>query len=284
MRRLILLAWGVFFIGMLNAQPQLANPALEFWSDTGLGYENPDGFITSNDTTIFGAVISCEKTTDANNGIYAAKLTAVTVDPGDGTGPHTFPGVMAVSDSAIVDGMPYTVRPDSVAFWYKYMPQGGDQGKATVQLSQNGNVIATGQFIITSAQSTYKRAVMAFNYVTADVPDTLNMKFVTGGDSSSTAGTMLYIDDIEIIKNDAGLNESANATIPVFPNPANESIQVDLSNDREISIYTSTGKWIETVHAAANGQNTKINTRDYAEGIYVMKSESGSVTRFTVKH
>lgn len=282
MRRLILFVWGVFFIGTTNAQPQLANPALEFWSDTGLGYEDPDGFRSGNDTTIFGTQLSCEKTTDAHNGIYAAKLISVTADLQNGEGPHTFPGTLTVSDCALVDGMPYTVRPDSVAFWYKYIPQGGDQGKATVRLSQNGNVIATGQFIMTTAQTTYKRAVMAFQYATADDPDTLNMQFVTGSDSSSTAGTSLYIDDIEIIKNDAGLNDLSKTQIVLFPNPANEWIEVTLTDKQSVSVYTPTGKLIETLNSG--GPKKQIHTLSYAEGVYILKSEDGTMARFVVQH
>lgn len=222
----------------------------------------------------------------AHGGTYAAQITAVQVDFMDGSGPQPVPGVMSLSADGSATGIPYTARPDSVVFWYKYAPVSGDQGSAVIQLTGNGSAIADGNFAITTAQATYKRASVAFDYTSSSTPDTLNIGFITSAGATAQNGTVLTIDDIQMVFNTgAGLSEYYSVKqVGAFPNPANESVQVAIAGGQAISVYTSTGKLVETLTSSANGQNTKINTNSYANGIYLVKSEDGSASRFVVQH
>lgn len=278
-----LLIAGFVCLGTFANAQQVPNGTLEAWTDSGMGYEDPDGFQTLNFFSLLGAPVSVAKTTSSHQGTYAAQITAVSADLG--SGPQTFPGVMALSADGNASGIPYTFRPDSVVFWYKYNPVNGDMGSAVIQLTLNGNDVANGTYAFTTAQSTWKRASAAFTYSSSSTPDTLNIGFITGT-ASPQDGSSLTIDDIQIVFNSgAGVAEYVSIKqVAAFPNPANESVQVAIANGQTMTVYSATGSVIETLNASANGQNTMINTRNYAEGIYLVKSEDGSATRFVVKH
>lgn len=279
----LLLAGCVCLGSFANAQ-QVPNGTLEAWTDSGFGYEDPDGFQTLNGFSILGAPVSVSKTTTSHQGTYAAEISSFSVDLGGG--PQPFPGLMTLSADGSATGIPYTARPDSVVFWYKYAPVSGDMGSAVIQLTENGNDVANGAYAFTTAQATYKRAAVAFTYSSSATPDTLNIGFITSTGSTPQDGTMLTVDDIQIVFNTgAGLAEYVSVKqVSAFPNPANESVQVAIANGQALTVYSSTGSVIETLTAASNGQNTKINTGSYAEGVYMVKSEDGSVARVVVRH
>ncbi|MDE7119351.1 MAG: PCMD domain-containing protein, partial [Muribaculaceae bacterium] len=108
-------------------------------------------------------------------------------------------------------GMPWSSRPASVSFWYKYAPvNGADYAEVEVWLKdRSGNVIASAVRHLT-ASDVYKQVPVELNYIAgAEKAATLYVKFVStaNGDclnknslkfGSPHLGSQLYVDDITL--------------------------------------------------------------------------------------
>lgn len=65
---------------------------------------------------------------------------------------------------------------------------------------------------------------------------------------------------------------SENQNFKVFPNPANDLVQVQLNKTEKIMIYDISGRLLFTQKIAEQGT---INTSDLSEGVYFLQTESG---------
>ena len=129
------------FIPSLMAQ-QIENPGFEDWEEVGLGPDiiepvNWSTIKTSDNPTISGlAPITWERSTNAHSGQYSVKLhnTSTLGIPVSGTmsNGQYHPNLnteLAYVFTNTTDprwNTPYTFRPDSIAFWMKFFPDGND--------------------------------------------------------------------------------------------------------------------------------------------------------------
>ena len=70
--------------------------------------------------------------------------------------------------------------------------------------------------------------------------------------------------------------------ISLFPNPANESVTLKGANLGTVCVYNTLGQKVEVF--VTEGVELTINTAKYENGIYVVKTDSGTTARFVVKH
>ena len=70
-------------------------------------------------------------------------------------------------------------------------------------------------------------------------------------------------------------------TVSLFPNPANESLTLRGEYLGMVSIYNALGQKLDEFRA---NHELSINTSSYEDGIYVIKTENGTVSRFVVQH
>ena len=75
--------------------------------------------------------------------------------------------------------------------------------------------------------------------------------------------------------------ETENSSILLFPNPANESLTLKGDYLGAVSVYNALGQKLDEFRA---NHELSINTSSYEDGIYVIKTENGTVSRFVVKH
>ena len=76
--------------------------------------------------------------------------------------------------------------------------------------------------------------------------------------------------------------EENASSFTVFPNPANESVTLKGENLGTVSVYNTLGQKVEEF--VTEGGELTINTAKYENGVYVVKSDNGTVARFVVKH
>jgi hypothetical protein len=76
-------------------------------------------------------------------------------------------------------------------------------------------------------------------------------------------------------------NNPENKQVKVFPNPANGTIQIELSSagssENHIKIFDSTGKLMtESIRKPAEALNSNVDVSDFPPGLYFVKISSGS--------
>lgn len=109
--------------------------------------------------------------------------------------------------------VPFNSRPDSLVGWYKYDPQPGDSGKIEIIVHKGGyariprdaqtinNELGEAHFDFITPQSDWTRFSAPFNYKNSETPDYI-LGVIQAGDSTvAQSGTMLLIDDVELIYN-----------------------------------------------------------------------------------
>lgn len=126
-------------------------------------------------------------------------------------------------NSGIVQGHPFSARPTSLSFWYKYKPYKSDAFKVVVSLKNGDEEIATGIYVpiaYTTEDSSYQQATVNFNYKdTSKKATTICVQFLasdktslsqsdfalgttinypTIGDWTVHMGSVLKIDDLSL--------------------------------------------------------------------------------------
>ena len=76
--------------------------------------------------------------------------------------------------------------------------------------------------------------------------------------------------------------EENTASITLFPNPANESVTLKGDHLNTVSVFNALGQKVEEF--IVEGNELTISTAKYENGVYVVKSDNGTVARFVVKH
>ena len=78
-----------------------------------------------------------------------------------------------------------------------------------------------------------------------------------------------------------GIDES-NATLALFPNPANESVTLRGENLGVVSIYNTLGQEVDTFFSEES--QMVIPTAKYQEGIYFVRTSNGMTQRLVIVH
>ncbi len=113
---------------------------------------------------------------------------------------------------------------------------------------------------------------------------------ITNGYSS-----YLFIDNIHISQNTFSVSDAfTNNSIKVFPNPANELVQLSVESDQSqsttITIYNSTGSMVnKNAYTLQTGKQTiQLNTEALAAGIYLIElkkeNRQSSTAKLSVAH
>jgi hypothetical protein len=75
--------------------------------------------------------------------------------------------------------------------------------------------------------------------------------------------------------------EENEASISLFPNPANESVTLKGENLGTVRVFNVLGQMVDAFEA--NGSEFRINTTGYENGIYFVKAGEQTL-KFVVKH
>ena len=78
-----------------------------------------------------------------------------------------------------------------------------------------------------------------------------------------------------------GVSQNGNQAVAVYPNPANDFVTLSGENLGTVSIFNTLGQKVDEFEA--NGNELRINTTGYENGVYVVKVGEKTL-RFVVKH
>jgi hypothetical protein len=267
---------------------QISNCGLEHWQSF-TGYEVPDSFLTIDQVIFFGQPL-VSKTTDAHSGQYAAIVQNGYVSV---HGLLSYGRFEKIGQTNYFYGWPFTTRPDTLRFWYKFIPAGNDTALAAILLSKwNGNhvVIGSGIMQVFNNTTSYTLAEIPIDYSSNEAPDTIIISFISSFNSNPTSGTMLFIDDISLDYT-TGLKEETNNTSETFllnayPNPFNPSTkiswQIPVGSWQTLKIYDLLGNEVATLideYKSAGKYEVEFNSssgiQDLASGIYFYQLKAG---------
>jgi len=261
---------------------QTPNAGFESWTHTTAitgSYDNPDNWNTANSQTAITGVLSCVKATSAHTGSFAIELITKQIPapfsqlvPGfatTGTLPTSITG-------PITGGIAYTLRPDSITGWYKYTPQGGENGFIQFLLfgsaANNADTIAKAGFATpTTAVGTYTRFAVALTYTTTTTPVVNSMWLLSSSNNdglASSVGSMLFVDDLNLVFNPTGIAEQEKPEFTISPNPAVDHVVIKniLGTKALFVLYDVTGRKVSEEKII--NATTVVNVNTLPNGLY----------------
>ncbi len=210
----------VALTGMLSGYSQVLNDDFENWT-TNFLYEDPQQWETGNQNTN-GTVLTTTKTTDANHGLYAARLE--TKLAGSDTA-FAYVLLGEFGDLGPENGIPYTGgTPDSLIFWAKYDIQVGDSGTCFIASRAGGAQVAMDVFKwIGTNTGSYQR--VAFEMTPGVVVDSIIVAFAAGDALNDFAipGTWLQIDRAQVKNTTGAIFHLPNAGFEAWDSLTNET-------------------------------------------------------------
>lgn len=215
MKKLSLLLVNLFVAAFSFAQnPALPNPGFENWTQVGNRFD-PNSWNTLNPATAILGVYTATRVSgaDAHSGSYAIKLQTKTVFFQVANGIASTGTIITTPPYGVIGGIPYTGRPDSIAGWFKYVPQGTDSGfvqfllQDSTTLDTIGNVRWQTKNLVTG---TYTRFSAPISYSSSAIPNLSNWILSSSRGSGPVVNSALYIDDLELIFNPIVCNTPTN--------------------------------------------------------------------------
>lgn len=177
---------------------QIPNSSFENWTVNTL-YEEPDSFLTTNLQSYFTIGLgNVSRTTDSQQGTYAAHLQTIASTPNNITG-GMFIGTPG--DNGISGGYPYSQKPVALQGYLKYNIQPGDTAGIMVLLKRNGEFMAIAAINPVGTQSSYMQFTAPFTWidtVSSHFPDTIVALVSSSNFNNAFAGSELYIDNITL--------------------------------------------------------------------------------------
>ncbi|MCR5115035.1 MAG: T9SS type A sorting domain-containing protein [Bacteroidales bacterium] len=292
MKKIIPLIAVFFAMANLHAQ-SIPNAGFEQWN-------NGEASSWATSFSYSGMLLNFEyqageRATDAHDGSYAMKVHPYDLDLTIAS--YTLPGlchlgyfnteadIMSILGnltdiSAIIDAMVYggiscNRVPEKVTAWIKYIPSGDDAMSVTVQCLRDDNVVAEGTYSRATATSGYVQIEIPVTATMNDDPTTLNVIFNCG----KTTGSELYIDDVDLVLNNIGIDEPCNAIFTLGPNPANDVLNITptLGGSYDYRLYDANGKTVAE-QDGVEGTAT-VNVAGLSQGVYFLKVSNNGLSR-----
>lgn len=287
---------------------QIDNPGFENWEDAGTVKDEPvdwSSIKTCDDPIIASAApITFDISTDAHSGSYSLKLFNVEVFGISATGALCNGRFHAEFnlDSSYSYTEPsdpkwhqaFTGRPDSLAGWFKYYPQGTDAAQFKVilhvgacKLPENGtkpNWVAQAAFKTPHGVTfdTWTRFSVPFEYFNDNTPEFLLCVVNSGDSTSSVPNSWLLVDDLELIYPSSGIGEMMKEED--FLTQENYNLTITLQSEEEylnqkFNLIDITG---QTTYSVVLNSNRITLPFTIKAGIYVAVLE-GNKHRYTQK-
>lgn len=276
---------SVNFTGVVSQPPEM-NGDFELWQNQTVKFPNQWYILSSGDQET-----GVSQTADAHEGVYAVELKTFLGNQN---------GQSAAQTSAISTGyfsrncsgsctehggLPYTATKDTLAFWYKYAPSGGDHAVVNVVFKKSGSQIA-GSSVNLDASSVYKR--VEFPFQVGQTPDTAIVNIGSsdwGNTALSYVGSDLKIDSIyfksqKVISGINKLFTEENPDIVVYPNPSNGMFHIKslVTCIRDLEIYNVTGKKVYSSSRMNQQGSNEIDVPTLQKGVYLVRINDGERT------
>lgn len=288
MKKQTILAIALMFTVVISKAQSVPNGSFEAWSNPN-GYLVPDDWETLNDMTTTTGVYTA--TRGGTSSDYYLKLTSQNV-PGMGVMPGiAVSGMLDMGNLTALSGFPFAFRPAAFTGKWQYMGNSSnDVGFVHVILTK-WNTTMNMRDTIGMAMQDLSGMVMSwsnfsipFTYNSTDVPDSCIITMSASG-ANPEAGSYLYVDNLSFTGILEGVeNTEITGTFKIFPNPANQDIQIDLSGlkatAQQFEITDLTGKVIATKQTDGSSMQT-ISIGELPAGNYLLRifTAKGIVTQ-----
>ncbi|MBK8723804.1 MAG: T9SS type A sorting domain-containing protein [Saprospiraceae bacterium] len=294
MKKSLYLIVAIVFFGIKLSNAQIPNSGFEIWNNIG-SYSNPDSWSCMNDETAAAAVFTCTKGTPGNPGSSYLKLTSKAV-----TGMGIVPGIAVCGTLNTTTmqpeaGFPFDSRPANLAGNWQHMIFGNSQGFIDVTLtrwdvnSQSRITVASAHRVLVGMAMGWAAFTIPLNYFEGNNPDSCIITLSASG-SVPAVNDYLWVDNLNFTGNVTGLAKTQKeATVLIYPNPANTDLLLDLSviKDRNVtvSIYDVTGKKVlEIINMEVTEKNSiDISTLKKGSFVITIQASEGTVTRNFIK-
>jgi hypothetical protein len=295
-----LLTSAVFFLFSITgfSQTQIENPGFELvWEDVSGAEDEPlewSSLKSADALTAFAPVVAFQESSGPHSGSYCIRLKVVNTLGVSANGLLTNGRVHADTDPeqgyVYTDAgsspwnYAFTDRPDSLVFWVKHSPVGGDKSKVEILLHDDSgdgelphdgstaNWVGKARANITGALSAWTRISVPFVYYNTNTPDYL-LAVISAGDSTmAVEDTEMWIDDLQLIYNPASISVESTEQTRIFNNGNEIVLSLEQSGDNTtFSLYGLDGK---LVYRAGVVENTTFHRPDL-HGIYVYQVLTG---------
>jgi len=256
----------------LQAQNATPNAGFENWNSIG-NRVDPADWNTLNPITAILGVLTCTRASgaDVHSGSYAIKLTTKLAFGITANGIASTGTLITTPPYGVSGGIPFTGRPDSITGWYKYTPQGADQG--FIQLMLTGSSITdTIGFV---KVETPNAAVTSFTYFSAPVtyyssanPTNSIWILSSSRGDNPVVNSSIIVDDIAMVFNPTGLNhELTNSSVKLLNNPATDKLYFSTDNlSYQLQLISVTGNTV--LNRTLTSDNNAVGIDEVANGIY----------------
>ncbi len=248
---------------------QIPNAGFEQWTPSGMGYSDPDGWITWNVISWpLGAVLSCEQGSPGSPGSYYAKVTTRDI-PGVGI----LPGLIFTGGQTSA-GFPYTARPDALNGKYQYNIPGGDGAVIAASFTKwvGGEQTSVGGGLLSippGSQSSWASFSVEIAWFTADTPDSATVT-VMSSTSGGVAGSTVSVDDLSFGAFTSVSEVPASTPLQVSMAPGTGVLWITTGNQMaELEVMDTSGR----LHArqALRGPVAQADLSGLADGPYIAR-------------
>lgn len=256
----------------LQAQNATPNAGFENWNSIGNRVDPADWNTLNPNTAILG-VLTCTRASgaDAHSGSYAIKLTTKSVFGITANGIASTGTLITTPPYGVTGGIPFTGRPDSISGWYKYTPQGADQGFIQLMLTGTSITDTIGFVKVETPNAT----VSSFTYFSAPVTyyssaNPTNSIWILSSSSGTNpvVNSSIIVDDIAMVFNPTGLNhEMANSSVKLLNNPAADKLYFSTDNQSyQLQLISVTGNTV--LNSTLSSADNAVSIDEVANGIY----------------
>ncbi len=283
------------------SQQQLENPGYEYWEYAGTVKDEPVDWSSIKTSDVPGlnptAPLVWGQSDDAHTGNYSLKLFNVAIFNIVATGTITNGRVHSdmIPDKGYVftdpDNAkwhtPFTDRPDSLVGWYKFFPQGEDicQVRAVIhtsscQIPENGtysNWVGDAIFYSPSVElSTWTRFSVPFTYHSSNNPEYILLVLNSGNGTTAVEGSIAYFDDLQLIYNPEGLEESMDGEFIVYA--YNNSLFLNIQSPEKyqcmiMEVFDLSGRML--IGRSFTPDRSNVFHVNLKPGIYVCRIQTG---------
>jgi len=273
------------FISSCYAQKNLD---FERWDINHNATDIAKNWINTSDASNYGAPKTIFKDVETPaSGAASARLVTTYWKEGKAYQLDTLPG-------ALLQKSNFTKRPISFEFDYKAFPQQGDEVLIGVQLTTTINdsliVIGEGFFSSSQIQPNWAKQTVNIHYYSNHKPKNItlialssaNATILDGSLGYAKIGSELYIDNLRL-STEIDKPKELDYIVNVFPNPANEYINVSSTNPSEqlIKVYSLTGKLVVETSFTST---IKIDISTLSTGTYIYNVIDKSTNQISVSN
>lgn len=268
----------IFFVASISAQEQVPNGDFENWTNPGLGYDDPDGWATPNESTSLLQIFTVTKNDTVSTGDYSARLkTKLIFDP------FISPGVVTLGEfivdiptatATIEGGIPFIDRPLALTGSYKNFPVANDSTMIMVLFTEylevkgERDTIGIGVMYTGDVIADWTNFSVPIVFFNEHDPDTMNIIVVSSNMITPKINSYMYIDNFAF-EYEAGIYDVENIVkTSVFPNPANDKLSFAFGEEvnARLNIYSKAGQQVYS--GIVSGTDQSIDVSNFAAGAY----------------